>query len=158
MIGATSAQPTTLLRLEGLALLVAAVWVFVDSGESWWMFGLLLLVPDVTMVGYLHSAELGAATYNLGHTSVGPALLLSWAVISGSSFVVGIGAIWLAHVGFDRLAGYGLKYPDGFRHTHLGRIGSSASGQSLSRSLVAGSGIGKSEFESDRSTTDMEET
>ncbi|MGD2060607.1 MAG: DUF4260 domain-containing protein [Acidimicrobiia bacterium] len=157
MIGATWARPTTLLRLEGLALLVTSIWVFVGSGESWWVFGILMLVPDVTMVGYLHSAELGAATYNLGHTSVGPALLVAWAVISGSSFLVGLGAIWLAHIGFDRLAGYGLKYRDGFGHTHLGRIRSPASGR-VSRPPMVGHGLRQSGFRSDRSTTDMEET
>jgi hypothetical protein len=29
-------------------------------------------------------------------------------------------------VGFDRLLGFGLKYPLGFGHTHLGRMGKEA--------------------------------
>jgi hypothetical protein len=33
------------------------------------------------------------------------------------------GLIWIAHIGFDRALGYGLKYPTGFGDTHLGRIG-----------------------------------
>jgi hypothetical protein len=31
--------------------------------------------------------------------------------------------IWIAHIGFDRLMGYGLKIGPGFKDTHLGRIG-----------------------------------
>ena len=33
------------------------------------------------------------------------------------------GLVWLAHIGMDRLLGYGLKYDDHFQHTHLGLIG-----------------------------------
>jgi hypothetical protein len=34
-----------------------------------------------------------------------------------------LGLLWLAHIGMDRAFGFGLKYPDSFRHTHLGVIG-----------------------------------
>ena len=34
-----------------------------------------------------------------------------------------IACIWAAHVGFDRLLGYGLKYGTSFGDTHLGRRG-----------------------------------
>jgi hypothetical protein len=30
--------------------------------------------------------------------------------------------IWVAHIGFDRLLGYGLKYPTAFKDTHLGKV------------------------------------
>ena len=119
----TWTNPIALQRLEGLAFLIAGVWIFADSAESWWLFGLLLLAPDLSMVGYLRNPVVGAATYNLGHSLVGPALLIGWGVIADSSLLIALGAVWLAHVGVDRLAGYGLKYSDGFHHTHLGRIG-----------------------------------
>jgi hypothetical protein len=32
-------------------------------------------------------------------------------------------AIVLGHSSLDRVFGYGLKYPDAFQNTHLGRIG-----------------------------------
>jgi hypothetical protein len=35
--------------------------------------------------------------------------------------VLAVEPIGLAYVGFDRLLGYGLKYPLGFDYTHLGR-------------------------------------
>jgi hypothetical protein len=37
--------------------------------------------------------------------------------------VLALGLVWLAHIGVDRLLGYGLKYNDNFQHTHLGWIG-----------------------------------
>jgi Domain of unknown function (DUF4260) len=117
------ANPIALQRLEGLALSIAGVWIFAFSAESWWLFGLLLLVPDLSMVGYLRNPAVGAATYNLGHSLIGPALLTGWGVFADSSLLLALGAVWLAHVGVDRLAGYGLKYADGFHHTHLGVIG-----------------------------------
>jgi Domain of unknown function (DUF4260) len=33
-----------------------------------------------------------------------------------------VGLIWLAHIGIDRVLGYGLKYPTGFKDTHLSRV------------------------------------
>ena len=68
-------NPTALQRLEGFLLLGAAIWMFAETGESWWLFGLLLLAPDVSMLGYLRGPELGAVTYNLGHILLGPAVL-----------------------------------------------------------------------------------
>jgi len=40
--------------------------------------------------------------------------------------VLSLAMIWLAHIGFDRAQGYGLKYGAGFGFTHLGRIGKEA--------------------------------
>jgi hypothetical protein len=114
--------PVLLQRLEGFAFLVLAVVLFGWSGLSWWWFGLLLLAPDLMMVGYLEDARLGANLYNLGHWLVWPALLLASGIPSGRSVLIGAGSIWLAHIAMDRALGYGLKLADGFAHTHLGLI------------------------------------
>jgi Domain of unknown function (DUF4260) len=116
-------SPTAFQRIEGAALLVLALAAFGIADLSWWWFALLLLVPDLTMVGYLANEETGALVYNIGHTLVWPALLLAWGLPTDRPWVVGIGAIWLAHIGIDRALGYGLKLPEGFQHTHLGVIG-----------------------------------
>lgn len=116
-------KPVPLQRLEGLAFLVLAVVLFAWSDRSWWLFGLLLLAPDLMMVGYLKDARVGAALYNLGHWLVWPIGLLAWGIPAGRSALIGAGAIWLAHIGLDRALGYGLKLEDGFTHTHLGLIG-----------------------------------
>lgn len=112
-----------LLRLEGLAMLVAATVAYGQSGSGWGLFAAAFLLPDLTMLGYLAGPRAGAAAYNAGHSYLGPALLLGLAGTLGGPGVVPLALIWFAHIGFDRLLGYGLKHTSGFRDTHLGRIG-----------------------------------
>lgn len=118
-------RPIAVQRIEGLALLVLAVVAFAATGFSWWWFAALLLVPDVSMVGYLVNPRAGAAVYNAGHTLVLPVVLAIWWWVWGPSAVGMVAAVWLAHIGMDRAAGYGLKEPTDFTHTHLGLIGPS---------------------------------
>jgi hypothetical protein len=33
-----------------------------------------------------------------------------------------IALIWLAHIGLDRMLGYGLKYPTEFKDTHMQHV------------------------------------
>ena len=84
---------------------------------------MLILAPDIGMLGYLADTRVGAVTYNLVHTYLGPGVLLVVGVAVDSSLTYSIASIWLAHIGLDRALGYGLKYPDAFTHTHLGTIG-----------------------------------
>jgi hypothetical protein len=110
-------------RLEGLAWFVAGVFAFEATGWVWWYFAILLIAPDLSMLGYLIGPRLGALGYNLGHTLVGPAAMIAaWFGGAPSGFLA-TGAIWLAHIGADRAFGYGLKSEEGFAHTHLGMIG-----------------------------------
>jgi hypothetical protein len=122
--GAVLGVPRLLLRLEGAALLAVCIVLYWKFGSSWWLFVVLLLAPDLGMAGYVRSTRIGAATYNVVHTSALPAVAVAAAVLSGSSVAWSIGLIWLAHIGMDRALGYGLKYDDAFEHTHLGLIGS----------------------------------
>ena len=121
--GSSSIADAVLLqRLEGLAALVLGVVAYAWLGQSWWVFALLFLAPDIAMLGYMRSPRVGALTYNLAHTYAAPALLaLSGLAIGPLAF--GLAAIWTAHIGFDRLLGYGLKLETGFEATHLGLIG-----------------------------------
>jgi hypothetical protein len=118
MNGATTGLPKVILQAEGAALLGVATLAYAQTGAGWGMFALLFLLPDVAMLGYLHGPRSGAAIYNMGHSTIGPLALclLGWVA---SPMALALGLIWLAHVGFDRLAGYGLKYGDAFTHTHL---------------------------------------
>lgn len=113
----------TLLRLEGLAVAVITVILYARTGASWWLFGALWLVPDLSMLGYLHCACWGARAYNAVHTYLGPAVLVLFALLAGAHNVLPIALIWANHIGVDRLLGYGLKYGEGFGFTHLGRLG-----------------------------------
>jgi hypothetical protein len=122
MIG-VSGPTRTWLRVEGLVLLVVAVAVFLATDVAWWWLPLLLLVPDVLALGYLAGPRVGAVTYNLSHSTIGPLLLGAVAWWQEWAFVAAAALIWLAHIGMDRALRYGLKYPESGDHTHLGLIG-----------------------------------
>jgi len=75
------------------------------------------------MAGYAAGPRIGAAVYNLFHTLLGPAVLAIGFYAGLAEWMLPVALIWLAHIAADRLLGYGLKLPTGFRDTHLGRIG-----------------------------------
>lgn len=114
------------LRLEGVAAFAAGLAIFGATGGPWLLALPLLLVPDVSMVGYLHGPRLGAITYNLVHNWALGLAVLGLGAWSGVGGVTLAGAILVAHVGMDRALGYGLKLPTSFQETHLGRIGRQA--------------------------------
>ncbi|HZB04456.1 MAG TPA: DUF4260 domain-containing protein [Actinomycetota bacterium] len=115
--------PTLILRVEGAALLVATVFLYARYGNGWLLFALLILAPDISMVGYLAGPGTGAVVYNLGHTTVLPLGLLLGGVIGSNELVLSVALVWLTHLGMDRMMGFGLKRASGFGDTHLGRIG-----------------------------------
>ena len=86
------------------------------------MFALLLLAPDVAMGGYLAGPSIGAAAYNAFHSYPLPAALGLAGFLAGEQLAVSVALVWFAHIGMDRLMGYGLKYPTGFKNTHLQRV------------------------------------
>src|SRR5215831_1134309 len=114
--------PRVLLHLEGLCVLVAASLVYYAGGYAWWKFVMFFFVPDLAMIGYVMSATIGATIYNAVHTYVAVGALWLLGHQLGVASVSPICLIWLAHIGLDRLLGYGLKYPSGFKDTHLGRV------------------------------------
>lgn len=116
------ANARLLQRLEGGVMLALGIVAYAWLGQSWWVFALLLLAPDLAMLGYLRSTAMGTLTYNLAHTYVAPALLAVLGLAIGP-WAFGLAAIWTAHIGVDRLLGYGLKLSSGFHHTHLGPVG-----------------------------------
>lgn len=111
------------LRLEGGALLVASTAAYSGLDGGWWRWFLLFLLPDLAFLGYLVGPRFGAALYNGLHSYALPLLLLVAAEVAGKLSLLLLALVWLGHIGFDRLLGYGLKYPTGFRDTHLGAIG-----------------------------------
>ncbi|MGC4049469.1 MAG: DUF4260 domain-containing protein [Paludibaculum sp.] len=111
-------NPRPLLHLEGAAVLVLSLYAYQAQHASWGLFALLLLVPDLSMLGYLVNARAGAQAYNAVHTYVGPLLLALYSV-GAHPALLPLALIWLAHIGMDRMLGYGLKYPTHFKDTHL---------------------------------------
>lgn len=118
-------SPRLLLGAEGVVLLAAAAAGYYVRDGSFLLFVVLLLAPDLSMVGYLANERVGAATYNAAHTLLGPAALLGLGLAGATAWAplaVDLALIWIAHVGVDRAVGLGLKYPTGFRDTHLDRV------------------------------------
>ncbi len=114
--------PRWLLHVEGLAVLVAACVLYHRTGASWGRFALWFLVPDLSMLGYLVGLRAGAWSYNVAHTYTVPFVVWIFAHATHHSYLISLSLIWAAHIGFDRLLGYGLKYETGFKDTHLGRV------------------------------------
>ena len=111
------------LRLEGLAVFAAGVVGFLALGLPWYLFAVLLLVPDLSAAGYLRGPRVGAIVYNVVHDLFTGAVVAGVGLALGSVPVMAVGAVLVAHSGMDRVAGYGLKLPTSFQDTHLGRIG-----------------------------------
>ncbi|NGZ76518.1 DUF4260 domain-containing protein [Saccharibacillus alkalitolerans] len=112
----------SLIRLEGLLVLAASAMIYFMSGYGWLAFLLLLFAPDLSMIGYAFGNKLGAYAYNAAHTYSVPLLLLLAGLIFSAQWPTLIGLIWMAHIGLDRMMGYGLKYESGFKDTHLQRL------------------------------------
>lgn len=115
-------MPRVLLHLEGAVVLLAAASVYFLQGRPLWAFLVFLLAPDLSAVGYLLGTRTGSILYNLAHTLAWPVLLGLGGWWLGWSWSVPVALIWLAHIGMDRMLGYGLKYPDAFKHTHLNQV------------------------------------
>ncbi len=112
-------------RVEGGLVFGAGLGLFALSGAgmAWWLALLAFFVPDLSFFAYGLGARVGARVYNLAHVYALGAVLMALGGVMDWPVVAGLGALWLAHSGFDRLFGYGLKAESGFEDTHLGRIG-----------------------------------
>jgi hypothetical protein len=113
-----------LLRIEEIAMTVIAIYFLSlhHLGLSVWIWVLLFFAPDISMLGYLANTKLGAISYNLFHhkgIAIGIAAL---GYYLQNEPLMAIGILLFAHSSFDRIMGYGLKYPDSFKHTHLGSL------------------------------------
>ena len=112
-----------LLKLEDAAKLIAAYWLSVYLGNAWWLFFAWLLAPDISMIGYAVNTKVGALLYNLAHHQGLALVIVIGGIYLTAPALTFSGIILFGHSVMDRLLGYGLKYPDDFKHTHLGWIG-----------------------------------
>jgi hypothetical protein len=113
----------TLIKMEELFLFFLSIFLFAQLEISWWWYPLVFLAPDLGILGYLAGPRFGAVSYNLLHHK---AVAVTAIILGGylaSPILQLVGVIILGHSSLDRVLGYGLKYPDSFRHTHLGWIG-----------------------------------
>src|SRR6476646_1765616 len=111
------------LRLEGAAVFVAGLAAYGWLGGPWLLLIPLLLLPDVSAIGYLRDPRVGAFTYNLVHNWAFGLGVAAVGLASGSMPIEILGSVAIAHTGMDRAVGYGLKLPTSFHDTHLGHMG-----------------------------------
>lgn len=111
-----------ILHIEGLTVLLLSVCIYAYFDFSWIAFLLLLLVPDISMFGYLINHKVGAGIYNLFHTYSLPLVVILLSIALSNATALQIGIIWTSHIGMDRMFGFGLKYQNDFKDTHLNRI------------------------------------
>ena len=111
-------RPLRWLRLEAAVLLTGALVAYSITGQPWWPVSATILLPDLFAAGYLAGPRFGAFLYNIAHSTAMPAAVagLGWRL--REPLLLALGLIWLAHIGGDRLLGFGLKYDDQFQHTH----------------------------------------
>lgn len=112
-------------RVEGLLVFLAGLVVFwqLDSGLAWWAAVLWFFAPDLSFLGYVLGPKFGGVIYNLVHIYAFGLIALAIGMALTMPIVAGLGTLWLAHCGFDRALGYGLKSQGSFSETHLGPIG-----------------------------------
>ena len=111
-----------LIKLEELGIFALSIYLLfqMDMGISWWLYVLLFFAPDIGMVGYLVNTKVGAVTYNLLHHKALASLLLILGFWQSNDTLLMVSLILFTHSSFDRVLGFGLKYPDNFKHTSLG--------------------------------------
>jgi len=113
----------TTLKIEELAQFIFGIVLFSQTDYPWWIFPLFLFVPDIGMLGYIINTRVGAITYNVFHNKAIAIAILILGMYLVSEIYMLIGIILFSHSALDRALGYGLKYSDSFKHTHLGNIG-----------------------------------
>ncbi len=123
MEGFVQGKVKYLLRAEGLTVLFVTVFMYSHFDFSWLTFFIFFFFPDLSFFAYLKGAKVGAVFYNLVHSYIGPLICLMIGFVGSIELFQIITLIWVAHIGFDRALGYGLKYSQGFSYTHLGVIG-----------------------------------
>lgn len=113
-------QMTSLLKLEELGQFLLSILLFNQLDYTWWVFPACILLPDLSMIGYLANPKIGAWIYNLFHHKLIAIIVLSFGFWLDHSLLSLVGIILFGHSAIDRIFGYGLKYKENFKSTHLG--------------------------------------
>lgn len=111
------------IQLEEAAMFLLTIYLFSRLSFAWWWYPALILVPDLSMLGYLAGNKAGAIAYNfVHHKAVAIAVYVAGLYWQNEVFQL-TGLILFGHSSMDRMSGYGLKTYEGFKFTHLGQIG-----------------------------------
>lgn len=119
----------TTLKVEEFGMFLLSLFLYSQLDYSWWLYAALFFLPDIGMLGYIINTKIGADLYNLFHHKGVAILVLIVGYILDIPALQLAGIILFGHSSFDRILGYGLKYPDNFKNTHLGKIGTMSGNQ-----------------------------
>jgi len=113
-----------ILKLEELGIFALSIFLLfkLDMPISWWIYIILFFTPDIGMIGYVVNPKVGSVTYNILHHKALASLLIIIGLLIQEDYLLVAGLLIFAHSSFDRVLGYGLKYPDSFKHTSVGYI------------------------------------
>ncbi len=111
-----------ILKLEETAMLVLSIVLFNQLHFAWWWYLVLFFAPDISMIGYLVNTKIGAYCYNFFHHKAVGIIIGILGFYLHQEFYVLAGIIIFGHSAFDRIFGFGLKYTDSFKNTHLGKL------------------------------------
>ncbi len=117
--------PNLFLRLEGLVTFLSASFLYFHYWGDPVFFIIALILPDIGIAGFLGGSKTGSLIYNVTHTFAIPLMLAAWLLASGvpySNTLLLFSLVWVAHIGMDRLFGFGLKYPTHFKDTHMQHV------------------------------------
>lgn len=123
----------TILAVEELTMFLASFIALTFFKVDWWWYIILFIAPDISMLGYLAGNKVGAHCYNFFHNKA-IAIFLLLLGIMGTGFaeemygalsqnMILAGISLFGHSSMDRFFGFGLKTEEGFKFTHLGKIG-----------------------------------
>ena len=112
-------------RAEGALVFLGALAILTQDWQPlvWWAALIVFFAPDLSFLAYLAGPRVGAAVYNAVHLYGFGLIVMALGALTDQPLITALGFLWLAHAGFDRMFGYGLKLSTGFQDTHLGRIG-----------------------------------
>lgn len=116
-------EMNSLLKLEEVGQFLLAILIFANLDYAWWVFPACILLPDLSMLGYLVNPKIGALLYNFFHHKLTAILIFALGTSLNIPILILTGIILFGHSAMDRIFGFGLKYNDDFKHTHLGKIG-----------------------------------
>lgn len=111
-----------IVRFENGFAFAISFYIYMQLDFPIWLFFALLLVPDITMIGYVINEKIGATVYNIGHSFILPLLFVMGYFYFSKDFLLIISIVWLAHIFMDRLLGFGLKYKESFNNTHIQKL------------------------------------
>lgn len=111
-------KPWYIEKIEYLSLAILLVGVYFAYLKTDIIIALtFLLLPDLSILGYLINNATGALIYNLFHSFLCPMLLITVGILFDLDLPILMSLSWAVHISLDRMFGYGLKYSDNFKHT-----------------------------------------